>query len=154
MHTLALFLSLLIIGIAAGRVAYSITHDEIFRRLREWIWLRSAPHSGMIVEYSEDGDDTQLARSYHWSEVPQKVRDDEANNGIHFLPDGYRYQPQLPIRKPQFWGQLVECPMCMSFWIAIIFWVLWQFAPFEIYYYGIMPLAVWGVANWFAVKAL
>jgi len=132
----------IVVSLAAGRVAYSLTRDDIFRGLRESIWLRSAPEDGMIVERTPDGDLTRPARAYHPRVVPGS-------------PDTlvHDYDPAAPFREPKFFGQLFECPYCMSFWTSAFAFVAWMILG-DYVIYPALPLAIWAAANAYAVKGL
>ena len=118
---------LAVMALASGRIAYSITNDEIMRPMREWVFRRSAPHSGTIRIDTEDGYD----------DVPASM--------VH---DGV-FDPARSIRTPQFWGQLVECLMCMSFhtslWILVAYLISAHWTVL-----ALTPFALWGLSNAFA----
>lgn len=134
-----------VLALASGRVAFSLTKDDIFQGLRESIWMHSAPEDGQIVERTEDGDLTRPARAYHRVNGPQATIGDTAHE--------HRYDPGAPFREPQFFGQLFECPYCMSFWTALFAFVAWAILG-DAVIYPALPLAIWGASNSFAVKGL
>lgn len=143
-----------LLAIGSGRVAYSLTRDDIFRKLREWIWLRSAPEEGTILERGGEGDAQRPARMYH----PHGLNAD----GDHVLVTGargdlidvrYRFNPNIAMRYPGFLGQLFECPYCMSFWTSLAACAAWLLLGDDVIYPAAL-LALWGVSNSFAVKGL
>lgn len=139
-------LTFLLLAIASGRVAYSLVNDEIFRPLREWIWLRHAPESEMIYEYGADGDRSTPARAWH-----RQPSGPVANIG--HVDERYAYDPDLPLRTPTFLGKLIGCPYCMSFWTSAAAMLAW-WALGDNVIYPAAPLALWAAANTYAVKGL
>lgn len=138
------------LSLASGRVAFCITKDDIFQGVRERIWMRSAPEDGMVVERTEDGDVTRPARMYHYGRQQGGFF---AINSVRSPHDAHEYRPELPMRKPGFWGQLFECPYCMSFWTSTLATFAWLVLG-DTVVYPALPFAVWAVANAYAVKAL
>ena len=130
----------LTLALASGRVAYSITTDTIFRPLREWIWLRSAPEDSAILHRTDSGDEQRPARLYH----------DYGREGMASIFD---YDPTASPRRPGFFGQLVECPFCMSFWTSALACVAWLLLGNDVIYPA-LPLALWALANTYATRAL
>lgn len=119
---------LAVITLASGRVAYSISQEEIFRPLRNWIFLRSAPVDAEIVLRREDGDEVWPARM---------VRD---------TLDGPSLEPNLDLRKPGFVGSAVSCPYCLSFWTSLAM-ILAYLALGHVVAVALTPLAVWAGAT-------
>lgn len=133
----------LVLSLASGRVAFSLTKDDIFQPLREFVWMRSAPEDGMIVERTVDGDRTTPARAWHLLH----------NRGYTEDRSEYAYDPGQPFRNPGWFGQLIECPYCLSFWTSLAACVAWVVLG-DAVVYPAMPFAVWAVANLYAVKGL
>lgn len=138
----------LVIALAAARVAYLLAHDEITRPIREWIWLRWAPESATVRRLSDRGDEELPARMmFKRIGAPTKVE-----------VRGYLFDPSEALRRPTFLGKLIECVYCVSFWIAVSFYLAYRLLPVhvanELWTWLFVPLAVWSVANWFAAKAL
>lgn len=156
-----LLLAYLVVALAAGRVAYSLTKDEIFRPVREWIWLRWAPESGVIRETGGEGDVERPARMY---QVVGRDGDGDLvvldarspKQVVGFTDAKFRFEPHHAMRKPTFLGQLTECFFCVSFWTSLIFWAAFRFLPAgaanDIWSWVFVPLAIWAVANMFAHK--
>lgn len=134
-----------VLALASGRVAFSLTKDDIFQGLRESIWMHSAPEDGMVVERTEDGDLTRPARAYHYHR-------EQVNLGQEW-EQGFAYDPAAPFREPQFFGKLFECPYCMSFWTSLLACVAWLVLG-DAVIYPALPFAIWMVANTLAVKGL
>jgi len=113
-----------ILALATGRVSYSITSDTIFRPLRERVWRWSAPETAT--------DD--IGRPWRM---------------LHVHEDGFtEFGPRTP-REPGFWGTLIECPYCVSFWAAhavVLAWIMWGSAivPWAV------GLALWSLATLYA----
>lgn len=137
--------SFVVLSLASGRVAFCLTKDDIFQPVREWIWMRSAPEDGMVVERTAEGDLTRPARAFHRVNGPQANIGDTSHR--------YDYVPALAFRKPGFWGQLWECPYCMSFWTSLLAVLVWLLIGNAVIYLA-LPFAVWAVANVLAVKGL
>lgn len=145
-----------VLALASGRVAFALTRDEIFRPLREWVWLRSSPEEGTILERSEDGDSPRPARFYHLTETKvQLVPDSELTGTCADFDrfEDYAFDPGLGAREPGFFGQLLECPYCMSFWTSLAACAAWLTLGSDVLYPA-LPLALWGASNSFAVKGL
>lgn len=132
----------LVLALASGRVAFSLTKDEIFRPLREWIWMRSAPEEAMIVTRGDNGDQTIPARMMH-------LHHDRGRTSIgeHYVTR--EFKPQDPMRAPGFFGQLFECFYCMSFWTSLLAYVVYRI-DFSLAWHVATPLAIWAVANAYA----
>lgn len=112
-----------VMALASGRVAFSLTNDEIFRPAREWIWKRSAPDEGPIR--LDDGSD-----------VPARM--------VH----GGVFKPTIPMREPGFWGQLAQCVHCVSFWTSLV--ILLAYVVFGSITISLLaPFALWGLASAF-----
>lgn len=134
-----------VLALASGRVAYSLVHDEIFRPLREWIWLRYAPESETIYEYGADGDRSTPARSWH------RLRNGDGTDIDAPFP--FAYIPEEPLRTPTFLGKLIGCPYCMSMWTSTVALLAW-WALGDNVIYPAAPFALWAAANTYAVKGL
>ncbi len=134
-----------VVALASGRVAFCLTKDDIFQGLRESIWMRSAPEDGQVVERTEDGDLTRPARAYHRVNGPQATIGDTSH--------AYQYDPHRAFREPQFFGQLFECPYCMSFWTSLFAFVAWMILGNAVIFPA-LPFAIWAAANAYAVKGL
>ena len=150
-------LTFALLTLASGRVAYLLTRDEIARPLREWIWLRSAPEEGTILERDPDtGDSPRPARYYHWTETQVQIVPDEERTftcaDFDTFP-GYEFDPAQGPRVPGFFGQLFECPYCMSFWTSLVACAAWLVLG-DAVIYPALPLALWAASNSFAVKGL
>lgn len=144
----------LVMALASGRIAFSLTKDDIFQPVREWIWMRSAPEDGMVIERTMDGDVTRPARMYHL--MHENAFDGGLDMGRGPKGDvkrGHHFSPSTAMRKPAFWGQLWECPYCMSFWTSLIATVAWLLGGDAIVVMA-LPFAVWALANVLAVKGL
>lgn len=137
--------SFVVLSLAAGRVAFSLTKDDIFQPVREWIWMRSAPEDGMVIKRGDDGDLTLPARAMHRVNGPQANIGDTSHR--------YEFQPQRPLRQPGFWGQLWECFYCMSFWTSLLAMVAWLVLG-DLVVVLALPFAVWAAANTYAAKGL
>jgi Protein of unknown function (DUF1360) len=83
-----------VMALASGRIAYSITQDTIFYPMRDLIFKRSAPEGAL----TKNGE-------------PYSMLHDSGNGSYEFLT-------HVEKRESGFFGQLFECPYCMSFWIA------------------------------------
>lgn len=121
----------LTLSLASGRVAHLIAQDTIMRPIREWIWLRSPGESATITQRGEDGD----------REIPARM-----------LHDG-EFQPSLRPRDPGFFGQLFECVFCLTFWTSLIACAAWLVLGDDVIYPA-TPLALWALANTYAMKGL
>lgn len=155
------FAVLLIIGLAAGRVTYLIVHDEIMRPLREWIWLRSAPEGATIRLAGGEGDKEVPARMMQVvardADGDLVVMDATSPAKVVGFDDAkYSFQPNHAMREPGFFGQLIECSYCSSFWVTLAFWVAYRWLPVEWHVFNlvIVPLAIWSLATWVAAKVL
>lgn len=135
-----------LLALGSGRVAYSLTRDDIFRKMREWIWLRSAPEEGTILERGADGDTQRPARFMH-------LVYDKPYTGTAWEPTHTEYHPELDPRDPGFFGMLFECPYCMSFWTSLAACAAWLVLGDDVIYPAAL-LALWGASNSFAVKGL
>lgn len=136
----------LALALASGRVAHSITQDTIFRPLREAIYRRSAPHGDVFFIVDGDGDRNLPARLVH--DARTWVVGEEYVDQI-----GLFYAPAAPARTPGFLGQLFECPFCMTFWTSAIAAAAWL-ALGDNVIYPTLPLALWALANSYAIKAI
>lgn len=130
-------IDLAIIAIAAGRASWCISRDEIFRPLREIIYRHSAPTSDRNV----DGMPWRMLEPYRTTN-----RERELGAGKW----DYDSVPTDP-RTPGFWGSLIECPYCTSFWVSVVAFWLYQFAP-DATVAGSTPLAMWAIATLYAKK--
>jgi len=113
-----------VLALATGRVSYSITSDTIFRPLRERVWRWSAPETAT--------DD--IGRPWRM---------------LHTHSDGFtEFDPQN-VREIGFFGELVSCPYCASFWLAHVValaWILWGGAIVP----WVAGLALWALATLYA----
>lgn len=136
----------IVLALAVGRIAYSLTQDEIFRPLREWVWLRSAPESAALLRFEEDGDSQWPARMvHHYSSIGRIW----ATKVVRQINDDYGYAPTAPMRKPGFFGQLIECFYCVSFWLALVASIAWWLLGDNVIY-AALPFAFWAGGNYFA----
>lgn len=135
--------------LAAGRVAYSITNDEIFRPLREAIYLRSAPRHDTILVFDQGGDREISARQFH-----PVNEDGHPFEGAGIKRAGYDWIPELEPRRPGWAGQLFECPFCMSAWTSAFFVGVWALMGTDFAALFALPFATWALANLYAVRGL
>lgn len=98
------------LALASGRVAYSLTTDDIFVPLRTRIEVR----------------DIRL----------ENKRGEEGPYDGHYFLAG-----------------VFSCPFCMSFWTSLLAAAAWL-ALGDAVIYPALPLALWAVANTYAVKGL
>lgn len=143
MITLSDVFELAILSLASGRIAYSLAMDEIFRPLREWVWLRSAPDAGSITL-----DDRELpARMVHrYRSTPGELLRGAPKWNVEF-------DAASDLRSKGFFGQLIECPYCLTFWTSLA--ALAALAAFgDAAVIAALPFAVWAVANTYAAKGL
>lgn len=147
---IAIFIEL---SLASGRIAYSVTRDDIFRPVREWVYERSAPDSDTILVRDEAGDHEYPARSFHHVEttvnlvpVPETCADVDTFTE-------FRYEPGMPPREPGWAGCLIECPYCFSFWTSLVLAAAWLLLGDVVAIFA-LPFAAWAVANTYAVKGL
>lgn len=122
-------LHLAIVSAAAGRITHGFTSDDIFRPAREWVFRRSAP------------ENARTADGQPWSMMHEVG------------PDAWAFDPHLPTRQPGFFGKLVECSYCMSFWVALGSVLLWWLLG-DLWVAAMLPFAIWAAANWYAVRAI
>lgn len=112
-------LELLIISIAASRISFSITSERLFLPFREWVWSFSAP----LFATNDAGDSYSM---YHVQKFGKKkiysvkLLEDDTGNTV-----GYDH------RKAGFLGKLIECPLCLGFWISLAFYVSILILPVE-----------------------
>jgi hypothetical protein len=141
-----------VLSVASGRVAYSLTRDEIFRPLREAIWRRS-PGDGNVMVRGDDGDRELPVRMMHYGDLVGGTlfRWNEGDRVVGEL--GWHFRPDRPPRDPGFFGQLFDCVYCMSFWTSLIACAAWL-ALGDAVLYPAAPLAVWAAANTYAAKGL
>lgn len=140
------------LSLASGRVAYSLTRDGIFRPVREWIWLRSPGEGATILLRGDDGDREVPARTMHYGDLVSD-RFYPGDNDFVIGALGYHFRPELPPRDPGFFGSLVECPFCLSFWTSLVAVAAWWLLGDDVIYPA-TPLAVWALANSYATKGL
>ena len=119
-----------VVALAAGRVSHTLTQDEIFRPAREWIYLRSAP----------DGDTIRVSGQ----DMPAQI--------VHHEHGDVFFDPNEP-REPQFFGQLVQCPYCLSFYVSVALF-LFYLAAGSVAVWILTPLALWMIATWLAAKVI
>lgn len=147
-----------VLALASGRVGYSLVNDEIFRKLREWIWLRSAPVNGTIRHFNEDGSWQERPAAFYQEveiDVPSAYiigggeptgtcMDWDKDTVIDFAPD-------LDVRPARFLGQVFECHFCMTFWTSLLASIGWLAHP-EFAVIMATPFAMWAVANLYAQR--
>ena len=144
--------TLAIVSLAAGRVGYSLTRDELFRPLREWVWKRSPGDGATILLRGEDGDREVPARTMHYGLLVAD-RFFPGDDGIGVGDVGYHFRPTLPPRDPGWIGRLVECPYCVTFWTSLLGCAAWWLLGDDVIYPA-TPLAAWALANTYATKGL
>jgi hypothetical protein len=98
------------LALASGRVAYSLTSDDIFQPLRERIQARDVR---LMNKRGEEGP----------------------YDGQYFL------------------AGVFSCPFCMSFWTSLLAAIAWVALGTDVVIFS-TPLALWAVANTYAVKGL
>ncbi len=148
---IAIFIEL---SLASGRVAYSVTQDDIFRPVREFVYKRSAPDSDTILVRDENGDHEYPARSFHYGDLSGQGVFYPWNEGdAEVWNVGWHYRPELPPREPGWAGCLIECPYCLSFWTSLIAGLAWLLLGDAVAVIA-APLAIWALANTYAVKGL
>lgn len=131
----------IVLSLASARVASCITKDEIFRPVRERVYRRYAPHGDTHRLRNDQGELTEVpARMVHWSR-------DSSGAWTHEV------DPVAPLRDPQFLGELVECPYCLSFWVACVATLAWWLLGDTAAQLA-LPFALWCAANIIAVKGL
>lgn len=141
------------LGLASGRIAYSVTRDDIFRPVREFVYARSAPDSDTILVRDDNGDHEYPARSFHHVETRIDLCPDPQTCADVDYIEEFRYEPTLPPREPGWAGCLIECPYCFSFWTSVVLCAAWLLLGDAVAYLA-LPFAVWAVANTYAVKGL
>lgn len=145
--------TLAIVSLAAGRVGYLLTSDELFRPIREWIWLRSPGEGSMIVLRGDDGDREVPARTMHYGDLGAHGSFWPGPCEVSIGEVGYHFQPTLRPRDPGWFGRLVECPYCMTFWTSLVGCAAWLLLGDDVIYPA-TPLAAWALANTYATKGL
>lgn len=134
---------------SAARVTYTVTSDDIFRPLREAIYKRSAPENDTIRIDDQDVP-ARMVHAGHYN-VVDGVWDKGA--AVLIARTVYRFLPQEEPRPAGWWGSLISCPYCFSFWVALAWFALWLLLG-ETWVWIATPLALWFMANTLAVKAL
>lgn len=65
----------------------------------------------------------------------------------------FALDPKGGFRTPGFWGQLVECPLCVSAWLSILFFL--AYLGFGgVVSTALTPLAIWSVASIVIMRGL
>jgi hypothetical protein len=123
-----LVFSAAIIALAAGRVSYCVANEEIFRRMRELVFRYSSPRFAT----NSNGEPWRML---HW----YKSTNEERKRGHKKIL--YEFDPNL-LREPGFFGQLVECPYCLSFWMTLIMILLYNVAPIVV-----AVIALWALSS-------
>lgn len=99
-----LLLGVIVVALAAHRLARLVAVDDLTLRPRAWVSIRA----------------------YAWPDVPHDSWEDiEAGIVEERTAAG-------PIKRSQFWGWvdgLVTCPHCCGFWFAVSGWWLWWNHP-------------------------
>ncbi len=104
-----------VLALSVGRISYSITSDEIFRPVREFVYRYSAPISATDI----DGNPHRMI--HHWK---NNKREREAGWG-KWSSD---FDPELGVRDPGFFGELISCVYCASFYAsfaALAAYIVW-----------------------------
>lgn len=127
-------INLAIIAIGAGRIAYSISSEEIFRWLRERVYRYSAP----MHDADLDG------RPYRLIDFYKTTR--EERERFPFLG---RWSSDWidNTRKPGMAGMLIECPYCVSAYVTA-FGVLAWYTIGDVVVQGAAVFAAWAAASW------
>lgn len=128
----------IVIALAAGRISHTLTQDEIFRTAREWIYKRSAPEHSTI---RLDGSDVPARMVIDWT---------DPDTGKTYY--AATKEPYL-IREPGFFGQLVECPYCLSLYVSLALFALFVLLGSTAVWI-LTPLALWMAATWLAAKVI
>lgn len=109
-------LDLLILALAVSRLSRLIVSDSITEKLRNWIWYR------LPASDTEFGD----------SEVKVDGKDTLGNQigvlhktGVHV----FRTRTAWYATQPRMIGNLISCPWCAGFWVAIAVWAGYWFYP-------------------------
>ena len=94
-------------------IVYLISRAVIFDSPRRWVYLRYPP---LYVRGYVDKDYTQyVKRDGKYTHIDIIKQEYLQNNDIQ----GHAQADRL-IRKPSFIGRLLQCGVCLSFWIAPI----------------------------------
>lgn len=128
-----------VMALAAGRVSYSLTKDEIFRPVREAIWRRSSPLYATNIQ----GEPWRMIECW-------KHNEQERARGWGKWSE--EFDPQS-LREPGFFGRLVECANCLSFWVSLVIAIAYM-AFGDVVVTLLAPLALWALANTYASKAI
>lgn len=130
---------LAILSLASGRVAYSITSDEIFRPVRELVYRYSAPRH----DQDEDG---HPYRMIEWFKSTKQERERFPAIGVW---QREHIDPTYTGRDVGFFGSLLECFYCFSFYTSVAaivaYWIFGEEAVTVA-----LPFAVWALANLYA----
>lgn len=145
----------ILLALASGRVAYAITHDEIMRPLREWVWSRWAPEDETVRRYTPDGDveipARMIKRASDFEQLP--THPDGSIRIIDAWGDLFVVDYVGSTRTPTLLGKLAGCFYCTSFWTSAIALIAWLALGDDVIYPA-LPLALWSAANIVAVKGL
>jgi len=118
-------LDVVLLALACARVTILITRDDIFKPLRNWIFLFSPPEN-----------DDRLGYYYQ---------------NLHRVPRRLRWRWDEDERKPGFIGEALSCPDCTGVWVGAI--LVFSYVLYEeqtITFSLVMALAM--VASWIARK--
>lgn len=122
---------IVLVPLAAGRAAYSVAHEEIFRPVREYVFRYSAPMTATDIE----------GRPWRMIDWYKSTEHERKNLGAKKIE--YDFDPQT-LRNPGFFGQLFECPYCLSFWFTMIMVVIGYWYP-----HIVLFLALWALSSLF-----
>lgn len=135
-----------VLALASGRIAYSLVADDIFRGLREWVWMRSAPEAATVRRELAGGG---------WENLPAAMFHEicSSESELRDIVCARAYDPVRDPRPAGFAGQVFECVYCMSAWTSLgaaITWALLGDAAVVV----AAPFALWAIANLYAAKGL
>jgi len=126
-----------VLVLASGRIAYSLTSDDIFEPARRLIWKHSPPEHGDVIVY---GERVPARRVTYWRNNEEERARGLGRWSVDILP------ADLAGRDPGWIGRLVSCPDCMSFWVALAALVAYMNYPAETI--AVLTLfAAWSLAN-------
>lgn len=135
-----------VMALASGRVAYSLTQDDIFEPARRWIWWHSGPDVGSKINLFG-----QIVEGRNWDRF--RSTPDEVARGL----SKWQYESVddngMPPREPGWLGRLVGCFYCMSFWTSCAALAAYNVAP-DLTVQICLPFALWAAANTYAAKGL
>ncbi len=116
-------MNLIVLALAAARLARLITTDDLLDKPREWV-LRRWPSEDTLFGDSE-------------------VNEGRLSTGVEVFREDDGWYAWVPSR----WGDLVTCVWCVSFWIGVLVWTAYQFYPDAIVLAAV-PFAFSYVAGW------